>query len=577
MEIVDKEKRIFYSECIRSEEVMHIKEYICILLSLLFIFVLLGCRGDLAEKEDIIEKKIWEKEYETFIFNSIFEECDENESGFRKEYIYLNDFDEDGIPELIWGNEELSIYALEDEKIKKIAEIESGNGIYFYNNCLICVSNGSDGSEFTCFTYQDKKYIIGAYSEYSPTEAILNHDNVTFERFNSYFNLWNYEKGKKLVRNKIYCEKESITIQLSDKRYTINGRRNKFDWDQIYLTGNESNVQTTTEEFVFLLQGEVVNLEKGGLIAYYIDEDTEDYRLVYLRERENESAVLKYTKEDIVYEFENKDFTDNYGRFRNIELVEVCDFTDDIWRDFIIIGSYERNGEITYKSRIYLGNQKAYELDTKIGKNLDNKINCSMERIDKKEIIKEVKRIYNELGSEFASQEEQIIISEEKKQELLEYTYFHDIEDKVTAEDIVNLRDIPSQDKDSTVLRQLKNSEIAVRTGVSDTGWSRLVIDGKVYYALTNYLTTNLEYRIGDKGGIKTQFTTVAQKVTPKIEVNLRRLPSVTDPEAIVVATAKAGEVFERTGINQEHGWSRVEYHGETLYCVSSYINIIHE
>ena len=173
---------------------------------------------------------------------------------------------------------------------------------------------------------------------------------------------------------------------------------------------------------------------------------------------------------------------------------------------------------------------------------------------------------------------ESVPVSEEKKQDLLEYTYLSVINEKVTADDVVNLRDIPSQDVDSTVLRQLKNGEIAERTGISDTGWSRLVIDGETYYAVTNYLTTNLEYRTPDEdgnGGLKTRFATVSQKVTPKIEVNLRKLPSVTNPDATVVATVKAGEVFTRTGISQEHGWSRVDYNGQILYCVSSYIEIV--
>ena len=155
---------------------------------------------------------------------------------------------------------------------------------------------------------------------------------------------------------------------------------------------------------------------------------------------------------------------------------------------------------------------------------------------------------------------------------------FKEVQEKVTAKDVTNLRDIPGQGDDSTVLMQLNNGEIAVRTGVSDSGWSRLIIDGQKYYAISQYLTTNLEYRTPDEngeGGLKTQFTSVSQNVTPKIEVNLRKLPSVTNPEAVVAATAYAGEVFERTGINQEYGWSRVEYHGQTLYCVSSYLNIV--
>lgn len=187
--------------------------------------------------------------------------------------------------------------------------------------------------------------------------------------------------------------------------------------------------------------------------------------------------------------------------------------------------------------------------------------------------------VFEEENSD-SDEQKQMPLSEEQKNELLEYTYFSDISEKVTADDVVNLRDIPSQDLDSTVLRQLKNGEIATRIGVSDTGWFRLVIDGETYYAVTSYLTTNLEYRTPDKNadvGLKTKFTTVSHKVTPKIEVNLRKLPSVTNPDATIITTVKAGEIFERTGINQEYGWSRVEYHGEILYCVSSYINIISE
>ena len=34
----------------------------------------------------------------------------------------------------------------------------------------------------------------------------------------------------------------------------------------------------------------------------------------------------------------------------------------------------------------------------------------------------------------------------------------------------------------------------------------------------------------------------------------------------------KEGDTVKRTGINRDVGWSRVEYNGQTLYCVSSYL-----
>ena len=150
------------------------------------------------------------------------------------------------------------------------------------------------------------------------------------------------------------------------------------------------------------------------------------------------------------------------------------------------------------------------------------------------------------------------------------------VNEKVTAKSMTNLRWAASTNSDIVVC--LMNGEVVTRLGVGSNGWSKLDYNGRIVYAISSYLTTDLEYRTPDEngdGGLKTQFATVSQKVTPKIEVNLRKLPSVTNPDAIVIATAKAGEVFTRTGISQEHGWSRVEYQGQTLYCVSSYIEIV--
>ena len=155
---------------------------------------------------------------------------------------------------------------------------------------------------------------------------------------------------------------------------------------------------------------------------------------------------------------------------------------------------------------------------------------------------------------------------------------FKEVDETVTAKETVNLRDIPSQGTDSTVLKQLNNQETARRTGISDSGWSRLIIDGERYYAVSNYLTADLSYTPPVKeadDGLKTKFQKVSENVTPKIEINLRMLPSVTNPDAVVAATVKAGEVFLRTGINTDYGWSRVEYNGQTLYCVSSYLTTV--
>jgi len=155
-------------------------------------------------------------------------------------------------------------------------------------------------------------------------------------------------------------------------------------------------------------------------------------------------------------------------------------------------------------------------------------------------------------------------------------TVFTPVNQEVTAKDVVNLRKLPSvEHEDATVVAQLKNGDVATCVGVSDNGWSKLEYKGETCYAVTSYLTP-----VGDgelptqpeDDGIQTQFEEMNDLVTAKVEVNLRSLPSVEDPDCVVVASLKNGEVVTRTGINRDVGWSRVEYNGQTLYCVSSYL-----
>lgn len=157
---------------------------------------------------------------------------------------------------------------------------------------------------------------------------------------------------------------------------------------------------------------------------------------------------------------------------------------------------------------------------------------------------------------------------------------FTEVDETVTAKELTNLRDVPSQDTDSTVLFQLENGQTARRLGISDSGWSRLEYNGQICYAVSNLLTTDLS--VGSSGdsqddGIETEFQTVNERVTAKELVNLRNIPSVDHPDSKVIVQLKNGEVAIRTGINTELGWSRVEYNGQVLYCVSSLLKAAEE
>ena len=167
-------------------------------------------------------------------------------------------------------------------------------------------------------------------------------------------------------------------------------------------------------------------------------------------------------------------------------------------------------------------------------------------------------------------------------------TQFSPVNESVTAKKLVNLRKLPSvEHEDAVVIAQLKNGDVATRVGVSDNGWSKLTYQGQTCYAVTSYLEivgsngTSVSNDIGNgssatevqsDGEIQTQFEPIQDRVTAKVEVNLRSLPSVEDPRCVVVATLKNGEVVTRNGINRDVGWSRVEYQGQILYCVSNYL-----
>jgi len=155
---------------------------------------------------------------------------------------------------------------------------------------------------------------------------------------------------------------------------------------------------------------------------------------------------------------------------------------------------------------------------------------------------------------------------------------FEAVSDQVTAKEETNLRDIPSQDTDSKVLRTLINGEVAQRIAVSTNGWSKLLLDGNVYYAVTNYLTTDLAYvappeeeYLPSELGIQTQFVALNQLVTAKQRVNLRKLPSVEHEDAVVLDELENGEIATCVGVS-DNGWSKLIYKGTTCYAVTSYL-----
>ena len=157
------------------------------------------------------------------------------------------------------------------------------------------------------------------------------------------------------------------------------------------------------------------------------------------------------------------------------------------------------------------------------------------------------------------------------------------VDETVTAKDVLNLRSAPTTADSENVVAQLKNGESAKRIGVNkDTGWSKLEYNGQTVYAVSRYLTTDLTYkppvqktnlnRVNTLDGRVIIFTDCDDYISPKNYVNLRLEPSTSEGNATVHAQLNYGEVVHRTGYSADAGWSRVEYNGQVVYVVTSYM-----
>ncbi len=66
---------------------------------------------------------------------------------------------------------------------------------------------------------------------------------------------------------------------------------------------------------------------------------------------------------------------------------------------------------------------------------------------------------------------------------------FTEVNQVVTPTTEVNLRTIPSTDDPNTIVVKIKPGDMIFRTGIGNNGWSRVVLNGQVLYAYSNYLT----------------------------------------------------------------------------------------
>ena len=149
---------------------------------------------------------------------------------------------------------------------------------------------------------------------------------------------------------------------------------------------------------------------------------------------------------------------------------------------------------------------------------------------------------------------------------------FTEVNETVTAKQETNLRSEPSTLNDGSVVGKLVHGDTATRTGIGHNGWSRLIYNGQTLYAVTNYLTTDMNdtgQQAPPQGPV---YTPVNEQVTAKMETNLRSQPGTATDDTIV-GLLHNGEILTRTAIG-DNGWSQLDYNGQTVYAVTSYLTL---
>ncbi len=147
------------------------------------------------------------------------------------------------------------------------------------------------------------------------------------------------------------------------------------------------------------------------------------------------------------------------------------------------------------------------------------------------------------------------------------YDVYRRVNEQVTAKSLTNLRQYPTTQ--STLIGSIKNGEFVTRIGIGNKGWSMLEYKGKTVYAVTSYLTTDTTPQDVPDIVLGNKFEKKSDRVTAKLSVNLRTLPSTLEGE--IVGTLTKGTFLERVAVSDK-GWSRLIYNGQQVYAVSNYL-----
>ncbi|MBU9735426.1 SH3 domain-containing protein [Diplocloster agilis] len=143
-----------------------------------------------------------------------------------------------------------------------------------------------------------------------------------------------------------------------------------------------------------------------------------------------------------------------------------------------------------------------------------------------------------------------------------------DVDETVYATDSVNIR----SDANETAERvgQVYKGETLHRTGILDSGWSRVDYNGQTAYVKSEYVTTDANSANGGgEDNSQASVTPAGGTATAKESVSFR--------EGMSETSAKQGVIYQGEKVKKimdyAEGWSKVEYNGKTGYVKTEYLN----
>lgn len=198
----------------------------------------------------------WEDAYISIIYDidsNLADPYNYNLKSNGNVYLGIHDFNNDDIPELIIGDSvSAAVFTYENGNAVKITDLYEPedwggiNGLYYKDNHIVLVNNGSWGSGYVCFTYDEGEYVIGVYDDYNPDKGVINGNQVTGEVFRQQFNLAELTNNSRIEYSKITKENE-IILAVNGESTTIDN----LDFRLLEWQDNPDN-KHTIEGFAFV-------------------------------------------------------------------------------------------------------------------------------------------------------------------------------------------------------------------------------------------------------------------------------------------------------------------------------------